>query len=226
MPHHHGRFATSAGVKQKGTPSHHGISQRTPVSKAAVMRTKKLDPLSFEERRALTYKKIDHPGEPLAVKMLGKLTNAPKKNWDFFIKNYSRIAKTQKLPTIKAFAQMEEKARQKLYTATRRNIMRGNLDPFGEKSLLENAGTQQDIERRRKEQATTQDTTQASSSTLLAGSPTDSELSQSDATNAAGTELTAKRIKKRGRKINVYTSSSGKTSDKLILGKKSLLGMV
>jgi primase-polymerase (primpol)-like protein len=141
-------------------------------------------------------------------------------------KRRARIAKTQKLPTLKTVAQMSLKDRQKLYRDTRTNIMRGNLDPFGEKSLLENAGTQQDIERRRKEQATTQDTTQASSSTLLAGSPTDSEVSQSDTTNATGTELTARRVKKRGRKINIYTSSSGKTSDKLILGKKSLLGRV
>ena len=224
MPHHHGRFGTSSGKAQKGTPSHHGESQRTPVSKEAIKRTKNLGGLTLDERLALTYKKIDHKGEPLWLKMLGKVTGAPKKNWDFFFnpKNYSRIAKTQKLPNLRTVAQMSLKDRQKLYTDTRRNIMRGNLDPFGEKSLLENAGTQEEIERRRKEQATTQDTTQASSSTLLSGSPTESEVSQSDATNAAETKLTARRVKKRGRKINVYAQSK----DKLILGKKSLLGMV
>jgi len=224
MPHHHGRFGTSSGKAQKGTPSHHGESHKTPISKEAIKRTKNLGPLTLNERLALTYKKIEHKGEPLLVKMLGKVTGAPKKNWDFFFnpKNYSRIAKTQKLPNLRTVAQMSLKDRQKLYTDTRRNIMRGNLDPFGEKSLLENAGTQEDIERRRKEQATTQDTTEASSSTLLSGSPTESEVSQSDATNAAETKLTARRVKKRGRKINVYAQSK----DKLILGKKSLLGMV
>jgi hypothetical protein len=62
--------------------------------------------------------------------------------------------------------------------------------------------------------------------TLLAKGPTDAEVSQSDATNAAETKLTKRRVKARGRKMNIYTSSSGKTTDKLILGKKSLLGMV
>ena len=62
--------------------------------------------------------------------------------------------------------------------------------------------------------------------TLLAQGPTDAEVSQSDATNAAETKLTKRRVKARGRKMNIYTSASGKTKDKLILGKKSLLGMV
>jgi hypothetical protein len=62
--------------------------------------------------------------------------------------------------------------------------------------------------------------------TLLAQGPTDAEVSQSDATNAAETKLTKRRVKARGRKMNIYTSASGKTTDKLILGKKSLLGMV
>jgi len=62
--------------------------------------------------------------------------------------------------------------------------------------------------------------------TILAQAPTEAEVSQSDATNAAETKLTKRRVKSRGRKMNIYTSASGKTKDKLILGKKSLLGMV
>ena len=62
--------------------------------------------------------------------------------------------------------------------------------------------------------------------TILAQGPTEAEVSQSDATNAAETKLTKRRVKARGRKMNIYTSASGKTTDKLILGKKSLLGMV
>lgn len=58
--------------------------------------------------------------------------------------------------------------------------------------------------------------------TLLALGPTDAEVSQSDATNAAETKLTKRRVKARGRKMNIYAQSK----DQLILGKKSLLGMV
>ena len=61
--------------------------------------------------------------------------------------------------------------------------------------------------------------------TILAQAPTEAEVSQSDATNAAETKLTKRRVKARGRKMNIYTSASGQTKDKLILGKKSLLGM-
>ena len=58
--------------------------------------------------------------------------------------------------------------------------------------------------------------------TILAAAPTEAEVSQSDAANAAETKLTKRRVKARGRKMNVYAQSK----DKLILGKKSLLGMV
>ena len=58
--------------------------------------------------------------------------------------------------------------------------------------------------------------------TILARSPTEAEVSQSDATNAAETKLTKRRVKARGRKMNIYAQAK----DKLILGKKSLLGMV
>ena len=58
--------------------------------------------------------------------------------------------------------------------------------------------------------------------TLLALGPTDAEVSQSDATNAAETKLTKRRVKARGRKMNIYAQSK----DQLVLGKKSLLGMV
>ena len=58
--------------------------------------------------------------------------------------------------------------------------------------------------------------------TLLAQGPTEAEVSQSDATNAAETKLTKRRVKARGRKMNIYAQAK----DKLILGKKSLLGYV
>ena len=58
--------------------------------------------------------------------------------------------------------------------------------------------------------------------TILAQAPTEAEVSQSDAANAAETKLTKRRVKARGRKMNIYTQSK----DKLTLGKKSLLGVV
>ena len=58
--------------------------------------------------------------------------------------------------------------------------------------------------------------------TILAAAPTEAEVSQSDAANAAETKLTKRRVKARGRKMNIYAQSK----DKLTLGKKSLLGMV
>ena len=58
--------------------------------------------------------------------------------------------------------------------------------------------------------------------TILAQAPTEAEVSQSDATNAAETKLTKRRVKSRGRKMNIYAQAK----DKLILGKKSLLGYV
>ena len=58
--------------------------------------------------------------------------------------------------------------------------------------------------------------------TILAAAPTEAEVSQSDAANAAETKLTKRRVKARGRKMNIYAQSK----DKLTLGKKSLLGVV
>ena len=58
--------------------------------------------------------------------------------------------------------------------------------------------------------------------TILAAAPTEAEVSQSDAANAAETKLTKRRVKARGRKMNIYAQSK----DKLKLGKKSLLGVV
>ena len=57
---------------------------------------------------------------------------------------------------------------------------------------------------------------------------TEGEVAENKAATEKQTEtkLTKRRIKARGRKTNIYTSSSGKTTDKLILGKKSILGLV
>jgi len=57
---------------------------------------------------------------------------------------------------------------------------------------------------------------------------TEGEVAENKAATEKQTEtkLTKRRIKARGRKTNIYTGSSGEAKDKLILGKKSLLGMV
>lgn len=57
---------------------------------------------------------------------------------------------------------------------------------------------------------------------------TEGEVAENKAATETQAEikLTKRRIKARGRKTNIYTGSSGEAKDKLILGKKSLLGMV
>ena len=55
---------------------------------------------------------------------------------------------------------------------------------------------------------------------------TEGEVAENKAATETQAEikLTKRRIKARGRKTNIYTGSSGEAKDKLILGKKTLLG--
>ena len=207
MPHHHGRFGTSSGKAQKGTPSHHGESHKTPVSKAAVKSAK-----IKQGKDQLTYHKVKKvPGYiPFSTILNATGQKTFEANRKFFrekvLKSKNRSGYVDSYDSFSKWMEGRISDRTDAY---------GNVFQRGD-------GPSQ----KQKQTTTTSSEAQAGGQTLLAQGPTDSELSQSNATNAAGTELTAKRIKKRGRKINIYTSSSGKTSDKLILGKKSLLGMV
>ena len=141
--------------------------------------------------------------------ILDSITGASVKNREFFVKNYERIKKSKKyLPTKVEFESMSLADKQKLYRKTRLDIMRSNQNPFGETEPGGNGGP---VVKK-----------VVGGQTLLARSPTEAEVSQSDATNAAETKLTKKRIKARGRKMNIYAQAK----DKLILGKKSLLGYV
>ena len=62
----------------------------------------------------------------------------------------------------------------------------------------------------------------AAGETVQTTAPTEAELSQSAAADAEAYDL--RKTKKKGRSMTTLTSSIGLTDDKLILGKKSLLG--
>jgi hypothetical protein len=62
----------------------------------------------------------------------------------------------------------------------------------------------------------------AGGQTVQTTAPTEAELSQSAAADAEEYDL--RKTKKKGRSMTTLTSSIGLTDDKLILGKKSLLG--
>ena len=62
----------------------------------------------------------------------------------------------------------------------------------------------------------------AGGQTVQTTAPTEAELSQSAAADAEAYDL--RKTKKKGRSMTTLTSSIGLTDDKLILGKKSLLG--
>ena len=173
--------------------------------------------LTLSERNALTYSKLPPmKNVPPSLRAVGNIldsfTGAAKKNWDFFFnpKNYERIAKNKNLPDLKTVAQMETADIQKLYRKTRLDIMRSNQNPFGETDPGGGDGKDRIVKK------------VVGGQTLLAQAPTEAEVSQSDATNAAETKLTKRRVKARGRKMNIYAQAK----DKLILGKKSLLGYV
>ena len=143
--------------------------------------------------------------------ILDNVTGASVKNRSFFINNYEKIKSNKPyLPTKQQFSLLTLEKKQDLYQKTRRDIMSSNQNQFGETESGGNGDNRPPVER------------VVGGQTILAAAPTEAEVSQSDATNAAETKLTARRVKKRGRKMNIYTQSK----DKLTLGKKSLLGVV
>ena len=226
MPHHYG--GSSSKSKSKNTGSHSrsynpgagGVVQHSPTK----TKTKTTVTKSNDHRTTVNAQKhfINTKLPPmktttgsmaLVANILDSFTGASVKNRAFFDKNYKRIRSNKTyLPTKIEFDALPLADKQKLYRKTRLDIMRSNQNPFGETEPGGNGGPP--VKK------------VVGGQTILAAAPTEAEVSQSDATNAAETKLTKRRVKARGRKMNIYTSSSGKTTDKLILGKKSLLGMV
>ena len=203
MPHHHGNYGTSAGVKQgsqKSTPSqsHHGTSKSTYVEqKKSTSISKKNDkpsliPASFE-----------------IIKGIGEALTKGSKEYNLarrkkhITKYNTSVPPSQRIDMTDEMISSNEglnTLREKTNYKTNQDINRERQDGNGGPPVKKVVGGQ----------------------TILAAAPTEAEVSQSDATNAAETKLTKRRVKARGRKMNIYAQSK----DKLILGKKSLLGMV
>ena len=219
MPHHHGRSGRSMGVKQGGGGSggsgqitHHSSNVYKPTT--VKTKTKIKTDSSMPHRNEFIHTKMPPmkgvpPGLKLAGNILDSFTGASVKNREFFVKNYERIRSNKKyLPSKVEFESMSLTDKQKLYRKTRLDIMRSNQNPFGETDPGGNGGPP--VKK------------VVGGQTILAAAPTEAEVSQSDAANAAETKLTKRRVKARRRKMNIYAQSK----DKLTLGKKTLLGYV
>jgi hypothetical protein len=219
MPHHHGRFGTSAGVAQgstKSTSSGGGKDRHSPITVTKPKPTYVDHRITVNSRNQFINTELPPmkdvpPGLKLVGNILDSMTGASVKNRKFFVKNYERIKKNKKyLPSQAEFDVMSLVDKQKLYRKTRLDIMRSNQNPFGETDIGGEGGSSNVVKK------------VVGGQTLLAQAPTEAEVSQSDATNAAETKLTKRRVKARGRKMNIYAQAK----DKLTLGKKSLLGYV
>ena len=203
MPHHYGRSGRSMGRKQSGTQSHHGLSQGTPVSsgKSAPI-SKKKDKPSFLPASLQIIKGI---GESLAKASTPYNIKARKK----YISKYNtnvppseRIDMSdEQIGSSEGLASLRDTGYK-----TNQDIINQGGNGRGENKYISGGSVIKKV---------------VGGQTLLAQGPTDAEVSQSDATNAAAeTKLTKRRVKARGRKMNIYSQSK----DKLTLGKKTLLG--
>ena len=198
MPHHHGRSGTSMGKAQKSTPSqsHHGSSQSTYVASGkSTSISKKKDKPSFL------------PASLQIIKGIGEALTKGSKEYNLarrkkhITKYNTSVPPSQRIDMTDEMISSNEglnTLREKTNYKTNQDINRERQDRNGGPPVKKVVGGQ----------------------TILAAAPTEAEVSQSDATNAAETKLTKRRVKARGRKMNIYAQSK----DKLILGKKSLLG--
>ena len=216
MPHHHGRSGRSG--RSMGRKQGPQKSTSTGGGDAPHLKTKSKPKIKYNTDSSMPHRsEFIHTKMPpmknvpghlqIVGNILDSFTGASVKNRKFFVKNYERIRSNKKyLPSKVEFESMSLTDKQKLYRKTRLDIMRSNQNPFGETEPGGNGGP---VVKK-----------VVGGQTLLARSPTEAEVSQSDATNAAETKLTKRRVKSRGRKMNIYAQAK----DKLILGKKTLLG--
>ena len=198
MPHHHGRSGTSMGKAQKSTPSqsHHGSSQSTYVASGkSTSISKKKDKPSFL------------PASLQIIKGIGEALTKGSKEYNLARRKKHITKYNTSVPPSERIDMTDE-------------MISSNegLNTLREKT---NYKTNQDINRERQDRNGGPPVKKVvGGQTILAAAPTEAEVSQSDAANAAETKLTKRRVKARGRKMNIYAQSK----DKLILGKKSLLG--
>ena len=206
MPHHHGRSGRSMGRKQSGTQSHHGLSQGTTVSSGAAHSQKTKVQANIKANKPSLIESIVSKSATLQIiKGMGEaLTKSAKEHnlarrKKHIIKYNKSVHPSQRIDMTDEMLSSTEGLnilREKTKYTTAADTPKDNDGPPVKKVV----GGQ----------------------TILAAAPTEAEVSQSDAANAAETKLTKRRVKARGRKMNIYTQSK----DKLTLGKKSLLGVV
>ena len=206
MPHHHGRSGRSMGRKQSGTQSHHGLSQGTTVSSGAAHSQKTKVQANIKANKPSLIESIVSKSATLQIiKGMGEaLTKSAKEHnlarrKKHIIKYNKSVHPSQRIDMTDEMLSSTEGLnilREKTKYTTAADTPKDNDGPPVKKVV----GGQ----------------------TILAAAPTEAEVSQSDAANAAETKLTKRRVKARGRKMNIYAQSK----DKLTLGKKSLLGVV
>ena len=220
MPHHHG------GSSSKSTSSGRGRTDaganRTTAYKAGVGNItesgkktasyKSSNPDAFRNRGATKIKKgITTPSIALnaAVAILSKPLQAGSKITRDFYTDKVLGSKNYKNKSKLAFLSKSSEEQEKEYKSYIRGRQEGTIDAYG--NPISKGGNGGPPVKK-----------VVGGQTILAAAPTEAEVSQSDAANAAETKLTKRRVKARGRKMNIYAQSK----DKLTLGKKSLLGVV
>ena len=226
MPHHHGRSGRSMGIAQGSkkststgsgngnTRTHHSSNVTytpTPVSSGAAKRQKAKVKASILKKGAedlTNYKVKQVTGlvNPILKGIANTATGVKVRQWSF---EKNRDFFRKKVLTSKNVGNFENTLDS--YKAYMKGRQEGTLDAYGRTiSKSGNGDTRPVVEKN------------VGGQTILAAAPTEAEVSQSDAANAAETKLTKRRVKARGRKMNIYAQSK----DKLTLGKKTLLGVV
>ena len=203
MPHHHGRSGTSMGKAQKSTPSqsHHGSSQSTYVASGkSTSISKKKDKPSFL------------PASLQIIKGIGEALTKGSKEYNLARRKKHITKYNTSVPPSERIDMTDEmiSSNEGLNTLREKTNYKTNQDIINQGSNGGNGDNRPPVKK------------VVGGQTILAQAPTEAEVSQSDATNAAETKLTKRRVKARGRKMNIYAQSK----DKLTLGKKSLLGVV
>ena len=203
MPHHHGRSGRSMGRKQSGTQSHHGLSQGTTVSSGAAQKQKKAVQVSIQKKGAddlTNYKVKKASGVGVIPIILNAAQALRQKTFEINRKFFKdKVLTSKNVGKYKYTLDSYSK-----YMQSRQS---GEIDAYG--NPISKGGNGRPPVKK-----------VVGGQTILAAAPTEAEVSQSDAANAAETKLTKRRVKARGRKMNIYSQSK----DKLTLGKKSLLG--
>ena len=208
MPHHHGRSKRSTSTNTRSNPhTSSGSSKATHVSSGAAQRQK------AKVNTSINKNKKDKPSFlPITlqvIKGIGEALTEGSKEYNLARRKKHITKYNTSVPPSERIDMTDE-------------MISSNegLNTLREKT---NYKTNQDINRERQDRNGGPPVKKVvGGQTILAAAPTEAEVSQSDATNAAETKLTKRRVKARGRKMNIYAQSK----DKLTLGKKTLLGVV